>query len=129
MEKKETKPNSDLLFSSINTQPTEIATPINRFSSASIEKLSERLEEISISKKLPKMFDDLVDLFTGGGNAKVKGTVVLMKKNVLDFNDFNASFLDRLHEFLGNKVSLRLISSDASDPGDSRRSSNFHFPV
>lgn len=65
------------------------------------------------------MIGDLVDLLTGGGGnaAKVKGTVVLMKKNVLDFNDFNASFLDRLHEFLGNKVTLRLISSDVTDPG------------
>lgn len=64
------------------------------------------------------MIGDLVDLLTGGGRnaAKVKGTVVLMKKNVLDFNDFNASFLDRLHEFLGNKVTLRLISSDVTDP-------------
>ncbi|KAL1225430.1 Linoleate 9S-lipoxygenase 1 [Cardamine amara subsp. amara] len=61
------------------------------------------------------MINELVDLFTGGRNVKVKGTVVLMKKNVLDFNDFNASFLDRLHEFLGNKVTLRLISSDVTD--------------
>ena len=28
---------------------------------------------------------------------KIKGAVVLMKKNVLDFNDFHASFLDRVH--------------------------------
>lgn len=65
------------------------------------------------------MIGELVDLLTGGGNEtkKVKGTVVLMKKNVLDFNDFNASFLDRLHEFLGNKITLRLISSDVTDSG------------
>ncbi|KAL5566066.1 hypothetical protein UlMin_029230 [Ulmus minor] len=44
---------------------------------------------------------------------KIKGTVVLMKKNVLDFNDFNASLLDRIHEFLGQGVELRLVSSDA----------------
>lgn len=47
---------------------------------------------------------------------KIKGTVVLMKKNVLDFNDFSASVLDRVDEFLGRKVSLQLISSVNGDP-------------
>ncbi|XP_051144909.1 probable linoleate 9S-lipoxygenase 5 [Andrographis paniculata] len=42
---------------------------------------------------------------------QIKGTVVLVKKNVLDFNDFSASVLDTLHEFVGRKVSLQLISS------------------
>lgn len=48
---------------------------------------------------------------------KIKGRVVLMKKNVLDFNDFSASVVDRLDEFLGRKVSLQLISSVNPDPG------------
>ncbi|KAF8018100.1 hypothetical protein BT93_H3106 [Corymbia citriodora subsp. variegata] len=52
----------------------------------------------------------------GGGSKKVKGTVVLMKKNVLDFNDFNASVLDRLHELFGQKVSLQLVSAVHGDP-------------
>ncbi|KAF5199345.1 Lipoxygenase [Thalictrum thalictroides] len=47
---------------------------------------------------------------------KIKGSVVLMKKNVLDFNDFQASFLDRVDEFLGNKVCLQLISSTNAHP-------------
>lgn len=47
---------------------------------------------------------------------KIKGTVVLMKKNVLDFNDFNASFLDRFHELLGRKVTLQLISAVHGEP-------------
>uniref|UniRef100_A0A5B7BRB5 Lipoxygenase n=1 Tax=Davidia involucrata TaxID=16924 RepID=A0A5B7BRB5_DAVIN len=42
---------------------------------------------------------------------KIEGTVRLMKKNVLDLNDFGASFLDRVHEFLGKGVSLQLISA------------------
>ncbi|KAI3448616.1 hypothetical protein Pfo_005281 [Paulownia fortunei] len=42
---------------------------------------------------------------------KIKGRVVLMNKNVLDFNDFSASVLDRVHELVGHKVSLQLISS------------------
>ncbi|KAL8464799.1 hypothetical protein ACS0TY_034339 [Phlomoides rotata] len=41
----------------------------------------------------------------------IKGRVVLMKKNVLDFNDFGASLLDRFHELVGKKVALHLISS------------------
>jgi hypothetical protein len=49
---------------------------------------------------------------------KIKGTVVLMKKNVLDFNDFHALFLDRVHELLGQGVSLQLISAVNVDPGE-----------
>lgn len=47
---------------------------------------------------------------------KIKGTVVLMKKNVLDFNDFNASVLDRVDELLGQRISLQLVSADNIDP-------------
>ncbi|KAH7847234.1 hypothetical protein Vadar_023536 [Vaccinium darrowii] len=52
---------------------------------------------------------------------KIRGTVVLMKKNVLDFNDFNASILDRVHELLGEKVSLQLVSAVNADPGKGLR--------
>ncbi|KAJ9128560.1 hypothetical protein P3X46_034877 [Hevea brasiliensis] len=68
------------------------------------------------------MFQNIVDAITGDNNGnkkkclsgeckKIKGTVVLMKKNVLDFNDFHASVLDRVHELLGQGVSLQLISA------------------
>jgi hypothetical protein len=62
----------------------------------------------------------VVDVLTGKqdeGKKKIKGTVVLMKKNVLDFNDFSASVLDRVDEFLGKRVSLQLISSANGNPG------------
>ncbi|KAJ4826150.1 hypothetical protein Tsubulata_050128 [Turnera subulata] len=74
------------------------------------------------------MFQNILDAITGeNGNSKklksdgdqsmkVKGTVVLMKKNVLDFNDFHSSVLDGLHELLGHGVSLQLISAEKSDP-------------
>ena len=52
-----------------------------------------------------------------GERKKVKGTVVLMKKNVLDFKDIKASFIDRIHELLGKGVSMQLISSVHPDPG------------
>lgn len=50
-----------------------------------------------------------------GNKKKIKGTVVLMKKNVLDFNDFHSSVLDRVHELFGQGVSLQLVSADKSD--------------
>ncbi|GKV50453.1 hypothetical protein SLEP1_g57155 [Rubroshorea leprosula] len=53
-----------------------------------------------------------------GGGKKVMGTAVLMKKNVLDFNDFNASIKDRFDELIGRKVSLQLISAENGDPGE-----------
>ncbi|XP_041000788.1 probable linoleate 9S-lipoxygenase 5 isoform X3 [Juglans microcarpa x Juglans regia] len=56
-----------------------------------------------------------------GDNKKVKGTVVLLKKNVLDFKDVKASLLDRIYELLGKCVSLQLISSACPDPEDGLR--------
>uniref|UniRef100_A0A1J3CTI1 Lipoxygenase n=1 Tax=Noccaea caerulescens TaxID=107243 RepID=A0A1J3CTI1_NOCCA len=52
---------------------------------------------------------------------KIEGEVVIMKKNVLDFKDAVASLLDRIHELLGRRVSLHLISSLQSDPANEKR--------
>ncbi|KAK3418571.1 hypothetical protein EUGRSUZ_H04496 [Eucalyptus grandis] len=75
---------------------------------------------------MDKLFHGMLQAFDCGskagrqrkaaGSKKVIGTVVLMKKYVLDFNDFNASVLDTIHELLGEKVSLRLVSAVHSDP-------------
>ncbi|KAL3591217.1 hypothetical protein D5086_009857 [Populus alba] len=71
------------------------------------------------------MLHSIIDAITGDHSngtrkmeKKIKGTVVLMKKNVLDFNDFNASVLDRVHELLGQGVSLQLVSAVNSDPSE-----------
>lgn len=42
----------------------------------------------------------------------IKGKVVLMKKNLLEFTDLAASVLDRFSELVGNRVSFQLISAD-----------------
>jgi linoleate 9S-lipoxygenase len=70
------------------------------------------------------MLKNIINAITGDDdrNKKIEGRVVLMKKNVLDFNDFNASVLDRFHELLGKKVSLQLISAVHADP-----SGNYYF--
>ncbi|CAK9186383.1 unnamed protein product [Ilex paraguariensis] len=49
---------------------------------------------------------------------KIKGTIKLMKKNVLDFNDVGASFLDLVYELFGKGVSLQLISAVHGDPAN-----------
>ncbi|GAB4843410.1 hypothetical protein Ancab_013372 [Ancistrocladus abbreviatus] len=49
---------------------------------------------------------------------KIRGTVVLMKKNVLDITDVSASFLDRIYEIIGKGVSLQLVSALHSDPAN-----------
>ncbi|BFG36948.1 hypothetical protein CerSpe_232230 [Prunus speciosa] len=68
------------------------------------------------NKMLHNLFDKITGQEQNGENSrKIKGTVVLMKKNVLDFNDFNASVLDGVHELLGQGVSLQLISADHGD--------------
>ncbi|KAB2620822.1 linoleate 9S-lipoxygenase 5 [Pyrus ussuriensis x Pyrus communis] len=57
-----------------------------------------------------------VDHHPKDDDKKIRGTVVLVKKNVLELNDLKASFLDRFHELRGKKVSLQLISSVNCDP-------------
>ncbi|KAK1419279.1 hypothetical protein QVD17_28443 [Tagetes erecta] len=49
---------------------------------------------------------------------KIKGTVVLMKKNVLDLHDFGSSFLDWVYEMFNKRVSMQLISSTHCDPSN-----------
>ena len=63
------------------------------------------------------MSQEIINKKTGddeNGNKKIEGTVVLMKKNVLDVNDndFNASVLGRVRELLGQKVFFQLINGD-----------------
>ncbi|KAJ8547370.1 hypothetical protein K7X08_010956 [Anisodus acutangulus] len=49
---------------------------------------------------------------------KIKGTVVLRKKNVLNFKDAGSSFLDQMYELFGKRVSLQLISAVHADLGN-----------
>lgn len=65
------------------------------------------------------MLHNILNAFTGdkSNRHQVEGTVVLMKKSVLDFNDFTASMLDGLHEFVGKGVSLQLVSTVNTDSG------------
>nr|AGN75068.1 lipoxygenase 2 [Momordica charantia] len=56
-----------------------------------------------------------------GEKKKIEGTVILMKSNVLDFNDFHESLLDYLYEFLGKRVSLQLVSAINGDHSNGLR--------
>ncbi|KAL3648951.1 Lox9p [Castilleja foliolosa] len=47
---------------------------------------------------------------------KIKGTVIMMKNNVMDVTDIKSSILDRFHELFGKGVSLQLISAVNADP-------------
>jgi linoleate 9S-lipoxygenase len=49
---------------------------------------------------------------------KIRGMVVLVKKEVLDVGDFHASLLDGVHKILGwdEGVALRLVSATAAKP-------------
>ncbi|XP_020080927.1 putative linoleate 9S-lipoxygenase 3 [Ananas comosus] len=78
------------------------------------------LENILDSRK---NFENMLDSIIGRvkGTVPVKGTVVLMRKNVLDFNDFGASVIDNVSELLGQKVSLQLVSATVGDPNNGNR--------
>ncbi|KAL2463813.1 Linoleate 9S-lipoxygenase 5 [Forsythia ovata] len=52
---------------------------------------------------------------------KIKGTLVLTKKSVMDSTDLCASFLDRVHELFGKGVSLQLISAVHGDSENGSR--------
>lgn len=52
-------------------------------------------------------------------NHKIKGKVVVNKKILLDYNEFNdfvSGPVDTFGELLGQRVSLRLVSADNTDP-------------
>jgi hypothetical protein len=51
---------------------------------------------------------------------RIRGTAVLVKKEVLGFNHFHASLLDGVHQILGQEQGLafRLVSATAADPGE-----------
>ncbi|KAK1282542.1 putative linoleate 9S-lipoxygenase 5 [Acorus calamus] len=65
------------------------------------------------------MLGRVVDALTG--NQKIKGCVVLMKKEVLGLNDFKASAIDKVEEFFGNRVELHLVSAVQPDPVNNDR--------
>ncbi|KAG6599219.1 Linoleate 9S-lipoxygenase 6, partial [Cucurbita argyrosperma subsp. sororia] len=54
---------------------------------------------------------NIADRVTSFGGKKIKGKVILMRSNVLDFTEFHSSVLDSFTELLGGGVSLQLISA------------------
>ncbi|XP_013751559.2 linoleate 9S-lipoxygenase 5 [Brassica napus] len=72
------------------------------------------------TKKTKTMEEDVKNKKTKK-TMKIEGEVVVMKKNLLDFKDTMASLLDRIHELLGRRVSLHLISSLQPDPANEKR--------
>ncbi|KAJ4894292.1 hypothetical protein Rs2_21086 [Raphanus sativus] len=73
------------------------------------------------TKKRTKTMEEDVKKKKTKKSMKIEGEVVVMKKNLLDFKDAVASFLDRVHELLGRRVSLHLISSLQPDPANEKR--------
>ncbi|CAK9314966.1 unnamed protein product, partial [Citrullus colocynthis] len=54
---------------------------------------------------------NIVDQVSNLGGKKIKGKVILMRSNVLDFTEFSSSLLDDFTELLGSGVSFQLISA------------------
>ncbi|XP_049351541.1 linoleate 9S-lipoxygenase B isoform X2 [Solanum verrucosum] len=60
----------------------------------------------------------IVDAIVGNNDGeKVKGRVILMKKNVLGFTDISASVVDGVADLLDQKVSIQLISGSVNADG------------
>ncbi|KAK3042134.1 hypothetical protein RJ639_001254 [Escallonia herrerae] len=77
---------------------------------------SEMLQKMASRKSQSKSIES-----NGSDKRKMKGTVLLMKKNVLDLTDQGASLLDHVHELVGKGVSLQLISATHGDPANGLR--------
>nr|WCQ76778.1 LOX2 [Salvia miltiorrhiza] len=54
-------------------------------------------------------------------SSKIKGSVVLMKKNAMDSTDFGASLVDRVYEIFGRGIILQLVSAQHFDPANPKR--------
>ncbi|KAM5561240.1 hypothetical protein ABKV19_022036 [Rosa sericea] len=83
---------------------------------------------VTLSICFPKMFNNFANIpsipkfsdlnITAGEKKKkkkIKGSVVLMRKNVLDFNDLSASAFDTVNELLGQGISVQLVSATKTD--------------
>lgn len=51
---------------------------------------------------------------SNGEGGKIRGEVVLIKRNLLGINDVVASVVDRVDEIFGRKVALHLITTTSS---------------
>ncbi|XP_038891227.1 linoleate 9S-lipoxygenase 1-like [Benincasa hispida] len=49
------------------------------------------------------------------GKKKIKGKVILLRNNVLDFTEFHSSVLDGFTELLGSRIVLQLVSATEID--------------
>ena len=68
--------------------------------------------------QVPNFVSNVTDNILGVNKSKkIKGKVVLMRKNVLDFNNLASSAVDSVTEFLGQGVSVQLVSASKADPG------------
>ncbi|XP_043716745.1 probable linoleate 9S-lipoxygenase 5 [Telopea speciosissima] len=62
-----------------------------------------------------------LDATNNGKKVRIRGSVELMKKTVLDLNDFHASITDWVDELLGNGISFHLIGAVIGDPDNGMR--------
>ena len=71
----------------------------------------------------------LKDRLEGANKTKIKATGILMKKNFLDLNDFNASLLDNIHEFFNQGVTFQLVSATSGDPRETQTSCIYTYEL
>ena len=65
--------------------------------------------------KLAELSEYAPHLTFKSGQRKIKGFVVLQKKNVLDFNDFYAGVIDNFSELIGIGISFQFVSTSQID--------------
>ena len=74
---------------------------------------------IEMLHSIIEMLHSMIGANTGENNRiLIRGTVVLMKKNVLHFTDLWSSIIDRVYELVRKRVSLQLVSAVHADPSE-----------
>lgn len=103
--------------------------PVRLFPAAGFLSMTNVTRSRPLTVSAAKSSQSISTMDAPSDDKKIKGTVVLMKKNLLELNDLKASFIDRVHELFGKAVSLQLISSVNTDPGENTIIFFFFFEI
>ncbi|XP_042501243.1 probable linoleate 9S-lipoxygenase 5 [Macadamia integrifolia] len=78
--------------------------------------ISLRTQLLDMIPSLGNLWPNNLDVTNNEKKVKIRGSVVLMKKTLLDLKDFPAAVIDRVAEFFGKGISFQLIGSVNGHP-------------
>lgn len=70
-----------------------------------------------LTSSVGNVVGDITGLNKPSSKKTITGSVVMVKKNVLDFSALHSTVADSLFELVGNQVTLQLVSAENPDSG------------